>query len=643
MLIALYGALSEPSHRLSQLLYLLGRQRFINWISFTMVVVVAILIGTWLLRQAHLRDRPRWRLVRGMAYGAVSGILSAHCLLIAKSAVELLVRTIIDKQNQFKHWQSWIILLTLVVLALTQLYYLHLGLKLCSTSVLYPFVFCVYNVIAILDGLIYFRQMSRLSAVHAGLIALGTVILLSGVVALSWRLQDDDDVGASFSQSGDLSASTPLLGHSRARSSTATATLAPGLYVFTNSDPLVDQQEDNRAPSHCIDDEEAHAVVTSSPAVTETSPLLPNSATSATSRFSWFSRHKHRNSQSSGNSGHNRLHRSRRSSRILSSTLRKPRRPVTAHETAELWAELNDNCDGWVNSSHRSGSESYLNGFSRKRRSTSGVSFSLAGDVKFTDAGGGKGKSDESRRDGLRLDSRRASSGSYLASKSRPAGDGDVAAGAGAPATVATERADRERLEESDISKTITVPQNNNSSPTTRDANEESTLKSPDKYESKAEPKATARSESGSRKSTPTDNIPNSHEYVASASESASTKADDTRTSARNDDEAVRPSTRTLTPTSAISVPSTSSEAAAEAAPAAEVATGEGTNDATNRSENTSKDGTRDEDDDEDRNRHKATSSSPSPSPPPNQEPISMLSSLWRRFVVGGDGNNEQY
>lgn len=95
-----------------------------------------------------------------------SGILSAHCLLLAKSAVELLVRTIVDRSNQFNRWQSWMILLGLITLALTQLYYLHRGLKLCSTSVLYPLVFCVYNIIAILDGLIYYRQTSRLSVLH---------------------------------------------------------------------------------------------------------------------------------------------------------------------------------------------------------------------------------------------------------------------------------------------------------------------------------------------------------------------------------------------------------------------------------------------------------------------------------------------
>ena len=130
------------------------------------------------------------RVIRGLAYGLISGILSAHSLLVAKSAVELLVRTIVDHHNQFNRFESWLILLALLFFALLQLYYLHLGLRLCSTSVLYPFVFCIYNIIAIIDGLIYFHQSSRLSHLHAGLIALGTVVLLSGVLALSWRLDD---------------------------------------------------------------------------------------------------------------------------------------------------------------------------------------------------------------------------------------------------------------------------------------------------------------------------------------------------------------------------------------------------------------------------------------------------------------------
>ncbi|KAL5363264.1 hypothetical protein BJX96DRAFT_177917 [Aspergillus floccosus] len=209
VLIAVFGAIGEPAHTLDQLLELLKRRNFILWMVATAIIVVVIYAGSKLLK--YLTHSPRSkhstihhhsyappripmahgrvRLIRGLCYGLISGILSAHTLLIAKSAVELLVRTIVDRVNQFNRWQSWVILLAMITVALMQLYALHRGLKLCSTSVLYPFVFCIYNIIAIIDGLIYFRQMSQLAGIHAGLIALGTIVLLSGVLCLSWRLE----------------------------------------------------------------------------------------------------------------------------------------------------------------------------------------------------------------------------------------------------------------------------------------------------------------------------------------------------------------------------------------------------------------------------------------------------------------------
>lgn len=195
VLISLYSALPEPSHNLDQLLDLLVVRDFIIWMTMTLLLVIAILVGTFFMQHAlplHQRQRSRTRLLRGMSYGLISGVLSAHCLLLAKSAVELLVRTIVDKKNQFNRAPSWILLLLFLFLALTQLYYLHRGLKLVTTSILYPFVFCIYNIVAILDGLIYFRQMDRLPPLHAGLIALGTVILLAGVLAISWRLSEEE-------------------------------------------------------------------------------------------------------------------------------------------------------------------------------------------------------------------------------------------------------------------------------------------------------------------------------------------------------------------------------------------------------------------------------------------------------------------
>lgn len=213
LLIATFGAIGEPAHTLDQLLDLLQRRPFLLWMGGTTLLVVAVLVASKLLKYflpssrakpsatGHftphlLRLQSRMKLIRGMSYGFVSGILSAHSLLLAKSAVELLVRTVVDRVNQFNRWQSWLILLGMIFLALTQLFYLHRGLKLCSTSVLYPFVFCIYNIIAIMDGLIYFRQVSQLAGFHAGLIALGTIVLLAGVLCLSWRLEDIDSHAA---------------------------------------------------------------------------------------------------------------------------------------------------------------------------------------------------------------------------------------------------------------------------------------------------------------------------------------------------------------------------------------------------------------------------------------------------------------
>ena len=196
VLISLFSALPEPSHNLEQLLRLLHYPNFLVWFILSLVFVVGVLIMDFCLRHfiaVHKRESPKILLIRGMAYGLLSGILSAHALLLAKSAVELIVRSLADRVNEFRSYQSWLLVLAFFVLALTQLYYLHLGLKLVSTSVLYPFVFCIYNIVAILDGLIYFLQTDRLPPLHAGLIGLGTFILLSGVLALSWRLQDDDE------------------------------------------------------------------------------------------------------------------------------------------------------------------------------------------------------------------------------------------------------------------------------------------------------------------------------------------------------------------------------------------------------------------------------------------------------------------
>ncbi|KAK0390893.1 hypothetical protein NLU13_0396 [Sarocladium strictum] len=249
ILIAIFGAIPSPAHDLNELLVLLGRKAFIVWMILQAFFVVSVAVAIDLVDNfSSLSHDARFRLARGITYGVISGDLSAHALLFAKSAVELIIKTIGGK-NQFVHWQSWAIVLALVALALCQLYYLHRGLKLVSTSVLYPLVFCVYNIIAILDGLIYFDQTSLISPLRACLIALGTVILLSGVLALSWRLSDEQH--------------PPGVGQS---------SLAPGLGLVEDTEG---EEESLLGSDTAVDDDSPGTYQTFPPAANgETTPLF---------------------------------------------------------------------------------------------------------------------------------------------------------------------------------------------------------------------------------------------------------------------------------------------------------------------------------------------------------------------------------
>lgn len=314
VLISLFSALPEPSHSLTQLIELLGRRTFLAWFILSLLLVLGLLAMDFAMRKVvseKQRDSPRLSIIRGMSYGAISGILSAHALLLAKSAVELIVRSLVDKKNQFSNYRSWLLLLAFLILALSQLYYLHLGLRLISTTILYPFVFCIYNIVAILDGLIYFRQMDRLPPLHAGLIALGTVVLLAGVLALSWRFQDDDD---------EQDVDAPEHEHVHPKHEFPQTVLTPGS-GFVADPPDTDETESALADDD--DEEDASDVDGShSAAPHEERPLLDHKPPSGRkSRSS--------NRSSSLNTSHTNL-RSRR------------RRAATLREVLDIWEELGD-------------------------------------------------------------------------------------------------------------------------------------------------------------------------------------------------------------------------------------------------------------------------------------------------------------
>lgn len=254
VLVAIFGIVPEPTHTLEDLLVLFSRPTFVAYFSllgFAVLVCLAITHLSEYSYSIHLRNRPpsrpssplliptnsstdlttertplldrkryaastislsssttqkhaipsRTPLLLSISYASTSGILSGMCLVFAKSGVELLLISI-NGNNQFWQWQAWMLILGLVAFALLQLWYLHKALKLADPTIVCPLAFCFYNISSIVNGLVYFDQVSLLPTSHILLVTVGMFILLGGVWAVSlqavnvgtWSGEDDVDV-----------------------------------------------------------------------------------------------------------------------------------------------------------------------------------------------------------------------------------------------------------------------------------------------------------------------------------------------------------------------------------------------------------------------------------------------------------------
>ncbi|KAG0232768.1 hypothetical protein BGW42_007928 [Actinomortierella wolfii] len=233
ILIGLFGVVPEPSHSLEDLIELWKRPAFIIYFSMVEIAVVFLLVANHVVEKLLLRQaaavamassnslryqfdptsnapppsatsmasaplkgvayrlgkmKPsRVKTLLGISYGCVGGMLSSQALLFAKSAIELLMLTILEGKNQFNNPLSWFLVVALIAAALLQLYYLNQGLRLCDTVLLVPLSFCAYNVSCLFNGLVYYNQWGRLYWWQILFVLFGISQVLIGVLVLAWR------------------------------------------------------------------------------------------------------------------------------------------------------------------------------------------------------------------------------------------------------------------------------------------------------------------------------------------------------------------------------------------------------------------------------------------------------------------------
>ncbi|KAI5951878.1 hypothetical protein KGF54_004953 [Candida jiufengensis] len=134
----------------------------------------------------------KYQFWKGINYGIVSGTLTAHTFLFAKSIIDVIIETIIKDgiKNIFKITNFAPYLLVIIMLGIVglQLTAFNLGLAQITTAILYPLCFLVYNLMNLINDLSFNKLLveHKMTYFQFTWIIIGLTGVLVGVLILSW-------------------------------------------------------------------------------------------------------------------------------------------------------------------------------------------------------------------------------------------------------------------------------------------------------------------------------------------------------------------------------------------------------------------------------------------------------------------------
>ncbi|CAN3373665.1 hypothetical protein DIURU_005469 [Diutina rugosa] len=181
-IIAYNGQTPEHHDSLKIVVDKLLRPAFFSWFIVTIAVVIILFaFNYWLIRS---------RVVRGFIFGIISGILTAHTFLFAKSIVDSVISSL---KSALGNPVCYILLLLMLTIIGFQLTAFNLGLKQLSTSILYPFCFFVFNLVNLINDVVFNSVPMSSSLVW---VIIGLVAVLIGVLLISWDSVDEEEARA---------------------------------------------------------------------------------------------------------------------------------------------------------------------------------------------------------------------------------------------------------------------------------------------------------------------------------------------------------------------------------------------------------------------------------------------------------------
>ena len=199
----------DTDYKFSLILMKLTRKGFFNWFITTFVVIGIILFTNYILSirkdfitkkinkrkyRSHIRYVEKLQFIKGINFGIISGTLTAHTFLFAKSLIDVTIEVLLNDRHNFqaifsiKNITPYFLLVVMLCIVGCQLTAFNLGLAQILTSILYPLCFLVYNLVNLINDLTfnYLLQDKRMSITQLMLILLGLISVLLGVILISW-------------------------------------------------------------------------------------------------------------------------------------------------------------------------------------------------------------------------------------------------------------------------------------------------------------------------------------------------------------------------------------------------------------------------------------------------------------------------
>ncbi|KAJ3125003.1 hypothetical protein HK098_000668 [Nowakowskiella sp. JEL0407] len=141
-------------------------------------------------------NSPAVQYVLPLSYASLGGLMATITVLFAKSTIHLLSASLFEGDNQYQNGFAWLITLVTVFTAVSQIYWINMGLQRYDALLQIPIFYVVWTVFDVIGGGIYFDEFSNFTPLNYFLFSLGVGVIFVGVGILAMRLKviHDSDV-----------------------------------------------------------------------------------------------------------------------------------------------------------------------------------------------------------------------------------------------------------------------------------------------------------------------------------------------------------------------------------------------------------------------------------------------------------------